>query len=238
MLSKKIMLGVAALGISTVVAANAYAAAPGFYLGGQLGWGKVHQQGITHQDMNELMTQGLSNHYTESSFDHDSKDTGLAGRLFAGYQFNENWATELGWTKFKNMTTKANTSGKDLVRDGNAFAAHASGTVKTDAIDLVAKGIYPIQDNINVYGKLGAAYLMSRADASASLSEPLSDISIAGKGSSHEHKFYPTFGVGVSYDFTPNVAADLSWNRIQKVGSSSTMASTDLVGVGLTYFIG
>ncbi len=234
MLSKKIMCGVAVLG--TAVALNAYAVQPGFYMGGQLGWGKVHQDTITNHDLNAITTSGLGyNNYTVKSYSESSSDSGLAGRLFGGYQINETWGAELGWSKFKNMTTKASDKGVDNV-NGLPFSSSASGTVKTDAIDLVAKATYPIQNNINVYGKLGAAYLMQRANASAALSEP--GFKVAGSGSDNEHKVYPTFGVGASYEFTQNVAADLSWNRIQKVGNSKKMSSTDFVGVGLIYSIG
>jgi opacity protein-like surface antigen len=237
MFSKKIMLGVVVLGISSAVAVNSYAALPGFYLGGQLGWGKVHQANISRGDMNSILSSGLgTNNYTVNSFSSSGSDDGIAGRLYGGYQFNTNWAAELGWSKFKNMTTNAYSKATDN-RTGSPVIASASGTVKTDAFDLVAKGIYPIQNNINVYGKFGLAYLTERANGSASVYER-DVLSASGSGHQNEHKVYPTFGAGVSYDIAPNVAADVSWNRIQKVGGSKTLGSTDLVGVGLTYFIG
>jgi opacity protein-like surface antigen len=236
MLNKKIMLGVAALSLSSIVAVNSYAAVPGFYLGGQLGYGNVHQANISNSDLNSITASALnSNNFSVSSFSNSGHDSGLAGRLFAGYQINSNWAGELGWTKFSNMNTKASSTALDK-NTGNTVSSSASGSIKTDAIDLVAKGIYPVQNNVNVYGKLGVAYLMSRANASASVTEAGSTVS--GSGSNNEHKFYPTFGVGASYEFTQNVAADLSYNRIQKVGGSKSMASTDLVSLGLIYSIG
>lgn len=236
MLNKKIMLGVAALSFAGLVSANAFAAAPGFYLGGQLGYGSVHQSDISRSDMNNLIGSAVgNNNFTVNSFNNSGKDTGLAGRLFAGYQFDTNWAGEMGWSKFSTMNTKASATGIDN-NNGNAINASAKGSIKTDAVDLVAKGIYPLQNNVSIYGKAGAAYVMSRAHASASVSEPIGTVS--GSGSKTEHKIYPTFGVGASYDFTSNVAADLSYNRIQKVGSSSNIGSTDLVSVGLTYYIG
>jgi len=244
-LSKKIMMGVAALGVSAVVVTNANASQPGFYLGGLLGWGKVHEENISRGDMNAVTSSAIkSNNFTTNSFKNSGVDSGAAGRLFAGYQFNENWAAEMGWSKFRNMTTNASLSGIDKV-SGLPYQSTASGTLKTDAFDLVAKGIYPITNNINVYGKLGVAYLMQRANASVHVSEtakrgsvPVNALSKSGSGSNNEHKIYPTFGVGATYEFTQNVAADLSWNRIQKTGGSKSMASTDLVGVGLIYSIG
>src|SRR5580704_3849202 len=134
MQSKKILCGVVALG--TAVALNANAAQPGFYMGGQLGWGKVHQDTITNHDMNSIVTSGLGyDKYTIKSYSDSSSDNGLAGRLFGGYQFTDNLAAELGWSKFKNMTTKASVKGIDKVT-GLPFSSSASGTVKTDAFDL------------------------------------------------------------------------------------------------------
>ncbi|VVC76561.1 Outer membrane protein A [Aquicella siphonis] len=237
MLTKKIMLGVAALGLSSLVTANAFAAAPGFYVGGQLGYGNVHQSDISRTDMNDLIGSAVGNNkFTVNSFNNSGKDTGLAGRLFAGYQVNSNWAGELGWSKFSTMNTKASATATDNNPGGSTVTANARGNIKTDAVDLVAKGIYPLQNNVSVYGKVGAAYIMSRAHASASASE--AGVTVSGSGSKNSHKIFPTVGVGASYDFTSNVAADLSYNRIQKVGSSSNIGSTDLVSVGLTYYIG
>jgi OmpA-OmpF porin, OOP family len=240
MLNRKIMLGVAALGLSTLVVANSYAATSGYYLGGQVGYGNVHQADISENNMTVLMAAGLqTNRFTVSSFGNNGKDSGVAGRLFAGYQFNPNWAAELGWSKFSNFTSSASLTAIDR-RFGSlnpVATASAKGTVKTDAVDLVAKGIYPITNGVNVYGKLGAAYVMSRAEVSGSVSEGIFTVA-KFEASENEHKVFPTAGAGISYDVTNNVSADLSYNRIQKVGSSTSIGSTDLVSVGLIYNIG
>lgn len=197
MLNKKQMISIVASLSSVWIATNVYAAqAPAAYVGGQLGWGNIHQDGF----------KGLSH--------SSSKDDGIAGRIYAGYQFNQYVAVEAGATKFSNMTSKGTIEGMRL-----------KGTVKTYAADLVAKGILPLQNGISIYGKAGAAYLHEKAHAS-----------IAGFSSSEtESKVLPTFGVGTSYDINSNLVADLSWNRIQKVGHSHGLNSTDLVAVGLGY---
>ena len=123
----------------TVASSHAASNAP--YVGAQLGYGDVHQ---FHDD------------------DH-GKDTGVAGRLFAGYQFNDYFATEMGWSKFSNAT--ASYSYSDAYNSANAKA-----TIKTDALDLVVKGILPVTSEVKVYGKLGAAYVMSRGNAKVSYS--------------------------------------------------------------------
>jgi opacity protein-like surface antigen len=131
--------------------------------------------------------------------------SGIAGRVSAGYQFNPNIAIETGITKFSNGASQAQ-----------------SITGRTYAVDLVAKGIMPLDNGFGVYGKAGAAYVGQ-------------SIKYQSLGySTNQHKVYPTVGAGVSYDLTTNVSSDLSWNRIQKVGSGN-LKSTDLVSLGLAY---
>lgn len=98
-------------------------------------------------------------------------------------------------------------------------------SLKTNAVDIVGKAILPVADGFNLYAKAGAAYVMS-------------DVDVKGFGSGTEKKWFPTAGVGASYDITPNVAADVSYTRIQKTGNNSLFQSSDFVGVGLTYTFG
>lgn len=222
MLNKKTIVKAVVLGVSSLVAVSSFAATQGTYVGGQLGWGDVHQS----IQASSVSGYGIN---TKTS----SKDTGIAGRLFAGYQFDSNWAAELGWNKFSDADAKATSAGKVI---GLPYSYNAKATIKTDAIDLVAKGIYPVANNVNVYGKAGVAYVMSRYEEKAT--STLAGRNSYGRVNDKESKLFPTFGAGVSYDFTQNVAADLSYNRIQKTGSSSKINSTDLVSVGLIYSIG
>ncbi len=202
-----------------VSAGSAQAALPGAYLGGQLGWDNIHQAGFSNSDMNELLGPGTTSSTSTSG------NKGLGGRLFAGYQFNENWAVETGWTKFHNMSSRGTAV-------NGSTTVSASGTLKADALDVVAKGILPLQNNFSVFGKLGLAYLMERAKVS------LTGAGVSLSDSDRTNKVYPTFGLGVGYDFTQNVSGDLSWTRIQKIGSNSSMASTDFIGLGLAYHFG
>lgn len=198
MINKKIALGVVALGLSAA-AISANAATSGVYVGGQLGYGNVHQA------------------------DHVSgvKDNHLAGRVFAGYQFNQNLAAELGWSHFSEVTAK----------DHGYYADYDySARLNTNVVDAAAKGIVPVADNVSLYGKLGAAYVMESVHAHYG---PFS-------ASASEKKLLPEAGVGVSYAFTDNVSADVSYTRIQKVGdkNKSDINSIDFAGVGVSYTFG
>jgi len=138
-------------------------------------------------------------------------DTGLAGRGFVGFQFNPNIAVEGGYTRFKKATVNG-----------------VSGGISASAVDLVAKGIIPLENNFSIFGKLGAAELYEHLNITA----------MGVNFSKTEHKLYPTASLGVNYDITPQVSTDLSWTRIQKIGHSSDINSTDFFGLGLAYHFG
>lgn len=217
MLKKK---NVVAMTIAAGLAFSAAASAmtDGAYVGGTIGYGNVHEDNFENNTVGTITSKG-------------SKDTGLAGGFLGGYQFTQNIAAELGYTRFHNATAHATT-----VTDSSSLSA--SGNIQTQAIDLVAKGILPLQQGFNVFGKLGVSYLMAKESDNATLTVAGSP-TVAGSGSKNYHNFYPTFGVGVGYDVCKNVMADVSYNRIQKVGSSSNnLPSTDYVGAGLSYSFG
>ncbi len=223
------VLGVSALG---VMAANA--AAPGVYVSGQLGYANTHM--------------GPKANINQLSFD-SGKDlisiggtslanNGLAGRLAIGYQFNQNFAVELGYLQL--ASKKANKIFKDGDADDTISAAMK---LNQNAIDLVLKGILPIASNFNVYGKLGAAYLTTTATANFDFRDPshgqAPNITVEANQfiGVAKHKWAPEAAIGVSYDITRNVSIDTSWTHIQPVGKNRP-GNIDFVAVGLGYSFG
>ena len=77
----------ATLAISALGAMAAHAAAPGIYVTGQLGYANTHMGSKTNFHSYNL---DLGNHKNLSN-------NGLAGRLALGYQFNQNFAVEIGY---------------------------------------------------------------------------------------------------------------------------------------------
>jgi len=105
-------------------------------------------------------------------------------------------------------------------------------TVKTDAFDVVGKGILPLTDNFSLFGKLGFAFLYSEGHLNLSLDTPLGSANIYADPS--VNVVYPTFGLGINYDITKNVSAEFVWTRIQKV-NPCRFPSIDFVGFGWAY---
>lgn len=208
------VLGVSALG---VMAANA--AVPGVYVTGQIGYANTHMKSKT----TEFKTEDKQN------IEMDLGNNGLAGRIAVGYQLNQNLAFELGYLKMSNSTDN------NIGIPGKLWGTN---TLKQSAIDLAAKGILPISDKFNVYGKLGVAYLTSDIEYKTYYkASDFHDGNLNNYFGIAKHKWAPEAAVGVSYDLTPNVSVDTSWTHIQPVGKNRP-GNIDFVAVGIGYNFG
>ena len=96
------------------IATTASADVTGPYIGGQIGWGTTRN--------------------TDLNNDFGTKDKGdLAGRVYAGFQMNEFFSAESGYTRFSDV----NFTDSGYTQYGYTTV---SAQVKTYALDLVAKG--------------------------------------------------------------------------------------------------
>ncbi len=119
----------------------------------------------------------------------------------------------------------------------------ASGSLIEQALDFVGKGTIPLGTNFDFYGKLGAAYLFAnsklhlacthRADCVAIRNSK--DASLYNDGT--QQRLLPTASIGLSYNLTQRVPIDISWTRIQKMGSGD-LKSTNMLGLGIAYDLG
>jgi hypothetical protein len=96
-LTKKILLS--SFAAAMAFSGSSLAAAPGFYVGGNLGWSNTNPDSIETGNYGN----GIIINRSETS------GTGFAWGLNAGYQFDQNWAAELGYTRF--AKTSASFSG-------------------------------------------------------------------------------------------------------------------------------
>jgi len=235
MLSMK-HLSTIALCLTGVVGMSAYAAQPGFYVGGQMGWGNVTQTGISSGEMGQLISGALNDsNYTTTTFRGASNGNGFAWRVFGGYQVGYHFAAEMGWTVFPHLPIDARATGIDL-DTGQPFVAGTKGTFKTSAFDLVGKYIFPLPCQFNVYGKLGLAFVVGNYNESVTLSEP--GLTSTADDDGTTNRLYPTAGIGLGYDFRPDISADLSYSRIQKVGNSEQLGSINVVLLALILHFG
>ena len=92
-----------------------------------------------------------------ASVDHDFSAAGATnvdstgwkanGKIFGGYEFNQTWGAEIGYTDFR----KSNASYTINCVNGSAESDGHSAY-------LAAKASVPINDQFSAYGKLGATY--------------------------------------------------------------------------------
>lgn len=207
--------------VLSVMAANA--AAPGVYVTGQLGYANTHMGKKTNiADIN--MPSFKPNKDTNVS------NNGLAGRIALGYQFNQNFAVETGYLRLGTKKVKG------LLNDDSSL-----GTLQLqqNAIDFVGKGILPMGSNLNLYGKLGVAYLTTglKLKAPETTSDPATTVNLDKRANLSKHTLAPEAALGVSYDITPNVSVDTSWTHIQPIGNNKP-GNIDFVAAGLSYNFG
>lgn len=194
------------LAILTAAVASTVQAAPdaGFYYGGQVGASN------THNVARDVETGG-----TPPVVNVTPKNTGLGARLYVGYSGNQYIGGELGWTYYAPSTY-----------DTGVSPSCDNSSIRENAVDLVAKGTFPIQ-KFGLFGKAGVA--LANINMSGRLTNDTLD-SCASTQSSTSVR--PVIGIGASYDLTQNWIADLTWSRI--VGGGD-MKNADLIAIGISY---
>ena len=214
---KKTVKGCLAILALSAVASLAQAAQPGTYAGLGLGWSKLE----ANNPFNDIAGTSMSRKSTQ---------TGAAGRLFAGYNFNQNVGVEAGLAKYADADLKAT-----YTQGGNSLTAKQS--YKLSSLDVVAKGYLPVSDSgFNVYGLAGLALVHSKATLAASGA-------VNDKETKTQNKIRPIYGIGASYDIPQTkLATNLEFTRIQGYGNTKTNKSAipnaDLVTLNLVYNIG
>lgn len=218
-----------------LISQSVFASSTGPYLGLQLGWGKLNQGEFIASSLDKLVSKTFPDTSVSSVF---FSDTGRGGRIFLGYQFNPYVAVEGGYYRFSSLKLNADLSTNITVLEQFHYNLDVPLNlstrveVRTDAFDLVAKGIWPVTQKFSLYAKAGLAALNSDGKAIITLKTPVADFSLVTDPS--VNIVYPTFGLGMNYDITPQVSGDLAWNRIQKV-NPCPYPSIDFVSAGLIY---
>lgn len=80
--------------------------------------------------------------------------------------------------------------------------SRGGGTTRARGLNLSLVGRAPIAAGFGVYGKVGTTYGWTRTSSTVG----------SGVTSGKERGFGLSYGVGASYDFTPNLAAVLAWD--------------------------
>jgi opacity protein-like surface antigen len=224
----KKVLSTAVLSISALGVMAANAAAPGVYISGQLGYADTHMGDKTNiADINSRVFKSLVITPINPR-DTDLTNNGLAGRIALGYQFNPNFALEAGYLRL----SSSRVTGKAY----KGIGGQGTLTLQQNVIDFLAKGIIPISDKFNLYGKAGLAYVNSAISANVPTIPPI-QANLNNVANVARYKLAPEVALGVSYDLSSHVSVDTSWTHIQAFGKSRP-GNIDFVAVGLSYNFG
>lgn len=129
--------------------------------------------------------------------------TDVGFKIIGGYRFNKHLAIEASYVDLGETTVRVGNVGASIVATG--FAAQFVGTL-------------PIADRFSMFAKVGLIYGELKGSI-GSLSAKERDTDFAA-------------GLGLKYDFTPNLSAKLEWDRYRfKVEREK--GDVDLYSVGL-----
>jgi opacity protein-like surface antigen len=144
-------------------------------------------------------------------------------RLYAGYSFIPFFSLEGGYTYYPDNTYTYST---DTIN------------VKSYTIDIVGKLILPFAklttnealSHFSIYGKGGGAYINTKIDT-------------INDSQTSSATIRPTYGAGIIYNFTDNIALDASWtgvsgrNKVTKdeVAQGRPVPTCNLFTLGLSY---
>ncbi|NNG25059.1 outer membrane beta-barrel protein [Telluria aromaticivorans] len=155
-----------------------------------------------------------------ASADHDYRISGASnvdtdgykasGKLFGGYEFNQTWGVEAGYTDFRK-------SGVNYTANG----VNQRGETKGESIYLAAKATMPVNEQFSVYGKLGAA-------------RNKSELVAINSSQNRDHSKTEAYGaLGAQYNLNQNVALIAEYERYGK--SKDFGAKADVFTIGAKY---
>ncbi|MBD1574005.1 outer membrane beta-barrel protein [Vibrio sp. S17_S38] len=144
----------------------------------------------------------------DDNYNHSNPEGIILG-LYGGLQFTPSWSWDLGYQYHDELKADA-----------------TSVNVKTWLIESALRYDWYLQDDLSLYGRIGAAYWdMEKTQLSSSKSDATG--------------FSPLGEVGINYHFNPNVRLSMGYQYIDSIGKSNT-GKYDSHGllVSLTYTFG
>lgn len=145
---------------------------------------------------------------TKTRFSGLGSDQGFS--LAGGYQFNSNWAAELGYRFIG--------SGAEAVADG---ANKWTASYRFRSIQLSAVGALPLTEQFSVFGRLGYGTIKSQASASVTSG------TVSSAWSAKEYNSGLLVGVGVDYALTKQLSIRGEYQR--------PASDVSLLALGLKY---
>jgi OmpA-OmpF porin, OOP family len=177
----------------------------------------------TKLNADNLNTQFLDFGYSDAQTQTDTR--GAAFRVFGGYQLNRYIGIETGYADL----------GKSSIRTNVVPTGTFERRIKTTGFDISVVGTLPVTNKFALFARAGA--FMSERKTSFATSGDVELLS--GVHGSTERQTKATFGAGVSYDFTKNIALRAETLQTRKYADEllSQNRNIDTYSIGVQYRI-
>ncbi|MGE0332017.1 MAG: outer membrane beta-barrel protein [Ramlibacter sp.] len=110
-------------------------------------------------------------------------DSDTAGSIYFGSMFRDNWGAELGYVNMGRV-------------------GRGGGDTRAHGLNLSLVGKAPLTPAFSLLGKVGTTYGRTETTSAAG----------SGVTAGSDNGFGLSYGIGASYDFTPNVAVTVNWD--------------------------
>lgn len=216
-------LTAALLASTALLAGTALADDTGFYVGAGVGWSQIS---LPKSDItNEISYQFDSLGAPLTAWSAKTDDTDIMWSAFVGYRFMKYLAVEAGYLDTGNASYKGSGAADiTVVTDpGPPPVTQVVSVPTTAGFDWGATGwpvsvlgIWPIDENWEVFGRVGGFFGDVSGDARVTVD------GFPGKAHGSESSTDFLYGVGVDGKFLENWAARFEWLAISNLGDSST----------------
>jgi len=140
-------------------------------------------------------------------------DSGWKG--FAGYQITRNWGVEAVAAEFGKAKASGTVLGTDISAEARVWGWGLAGT-----------GTLPLSREFDLFGKLGVFHGIVESNANGG------GVTVKGSGRSNT----AMVGAGARWNFSGNWGARVEWERINKIGDSTSGTSdVDFISIGIEY---
>lgn len=210
--------------VATPALAQSYPGVPdeGFYLGTAIGQAKL---------------KNALDDYDNAGWNTDDKDT--AFKLFAGYQFNPNFAVEASYVDFGKFSANAITDYEEAyiveIDDVASRTVREDDEISIDGFGFALVGRLPIDAGFSVFGKLG----LFAWDASANFSESTTyrvgndSFTTSASDSASVDNIDPFYGIGAEY-VANQIMVRLELERYD-LSDGDVKLKTDLLSASIGY---
>lgn len=170
---------------------------------------------------NSRITSGLlTGGFTTTSISDDDRDTGY--KLFAGYQFNRNFALEGGYFDLGEFSFRANTLPPGTL----------NGKIKLNGWNIDAVALLPFTEKFSAFGRLGLNYAEAKDSFSGTGFVTVRNPSPSKRDTNIK------YGAGLQYQFTPSLGMRFEAERYRIDDAVGNKGDIDLLSVGLVYRFG